>query len=97
MADSNPNIAIRVLVTNTAVWTPITCPITCGQISIQNPDATNAQKFRTDSADLLTEKPLPISSEVTFRASGPSAWGPGMVIGFVQSAGASTVVVTFLR
>src|SRR5579872_3019345 len=106
MADANPNFAIRQFTTANGVaipgqgglWIPIVAPITCGQIVLQNMDQTNNCNVRSDPADPKTQKVLNAGLELTLRASQGAAWGPGMLVCYVQPvAGQGPIVGTFLR
>jgi len=98
MSDVNPNFAIRQIAGDVNAWLPVIAPITCGQIVLQNTDGTNPVKVRSDPNDATTQKTTPTSTELTLRASGPSAWGPNTTVCYVQpTSTVSPICVTFIR
>lgn len=57
----------------TGVWTPITVPIDCSKIVIENGSSANACVVRTDPNDSDTAKTLPASLELTIESNSPIA------------------------
>ena len=96
MADASKYFAVRRLVTSTT-FIPVTAPIPCAQVVLENGDSSNAQMVRSDKTDTDTEKGLPASLELTLRAS-VQCWQPGDVVCWVAAGtGSGPVIVTFLR
>lgn len=96
MADDSKYFAIRRLTTTTTTFIPVTCPIVCSQVVIENTDSVNAHTVRTDVADGATEKTLPQGAEITLRATAP-CWNQGDVVcHLIAVAGSGPVVVSYL-
>lgn len=89
--------AIRAFNLNTVTWTPITVPITCSRVVIENPSSTNTIAIRTDPAEGNPSKTIPVSAELNLTSS-VEAFAAGTTICWARaSAGSGPAVVTYTR
>lgn len=88
-----------------AVWTAIVAPIDCNNVTLQQSDAVNAAKVRTNSGDANTEKALGAGDEAVIAPPdskglpGPRyRWLAGATVCSVQSvAGTGPIVAEFCQ
>lgn len=78
-------------------WVPITVPMDCSKIVLQNEDASNGQAVRTNKDDPSTEKTIPAGIELTVQSIA-TAFTAGSVICWIKaSAGSGPMVVSYTR
>lgn len=88
---------VRRFSTPTGTWTPLTIPIACSRVVIENEDTVNACKFRVDKDDSATEKTIPAGMELNINAQA-CCFSPGDVVGYLNpAAGAGPACVSFTR
>ncbi len=84
---------------NSTTFTPITIPIECGYIVIENVDTGNAMAVRTDPDNGETEKTIPAAMELEVMTRGDSCpFQPGAVFVYAKMAsGTGPAVVSYIR
>ena len=90
---------------STGNWTPIVTPFGCNNVTLEQADADNAAKLRTDVADANTEKILQAGAEKTIASPTSDAlpgpryrWPEGATVCQVQAvAGTGPIVAEFCR
>lgn len=88
---------IRRLLIDDTRWYPVTCPIHCATITIENVSAGLAMAIRTDPDDSTTEKRIPALTELEIEAS-VVTFEPGTQPCWLQLRGGfGNAVVEFTR
>ena len=78
-------------------YIPITVPIECSRIVIENENASVAAQFRTTLGDVNTEKGIGPGQELTLQSI-TSAFQAGSIVGYMAaSSGAGPAVVSYTR
>lgn len=76
-------------------WTPITVPIPCHRIVIENTDLSNSIFFRVEEGG--AEKEIPAGQELDIDSK-EATWNPGDIIGACRpSAASATACVSYTR
>lgn len=89
--------AIRDVLVQAGVWTPIVCPFHCATVTVENLSAGIAMFVRTDAADSESQKRIPALGELDIRASVATFDKDDVLCWVTLASGSGVAVVEFVR